>query len=56
LKTRSWERAEVLKRALEGDAKEPKAVPKRIPVICEAVDKFLADAEHGRKFSAGTIK
>ncbi len=56
LKTRSWERAEMLKRALESDAKEPKAVPKKIPLIGEAVDKFLADAEHGRKLTAGTMK
>ena len=55
LKTRSWERAEELKRAIEdGERDAPQAAP--IPTLKEATAKFLADAEHGRKLTAGTLK
>jgi integrase/recombinase XerD len=53
LKTRSWERAEELKRDLENCLKSGQP---EIPTIDEAVAKFLADAEHGRKLEKATVK
>ena len=52
LKTRSWERAEQIKRDIEDGKKE--VVP--FPTIEEAIIKFTADAQHGRKLTAGTLK
>jgi site-specific recombinase XerD len=52
LKTRSFERAEQLKRKIEdGDAPR-----KSLPTIATAVQKFLLDVEHGRKLQPATIK
>jgi len=56
LRTRNWERAEELKRMLECGLKQDKHSPPRIPRIQEAADKFLTDAEHGRKLAVATIK
>ncbi len=56
LKTRSWERADELKRELESGSKPKTLEAVKIPTIAEAADKFLADATHGRKLTAGTIK
>jgi integrase len=56
LKTRSWERAEELKREMESCLKQNVLEPIKTPTIDEAVAKFLADAEHGRKLTTGTLK
>jgi integrase/recombinase XerD len=55
LKTRSFERAQQLVREIE-EGKKPIADKPKIPTIEEAVTKFMADAEHGRKLTAGTLK
>jgi site-specific recombinase XerD len=52
LKTRSFERAEKLKRNLE-DGATPKTA---LPTIAIAIQKFLRDAEQGRKLKAATVK
>lgn len=56
LRTRSWERAAELKGKLEAGPKPNLPEPPKIPTIEEAVDKFMVDAEQGRKLTAGTIK
>ena len=52
LKTRSFERADKLKRKIE-DGETPE---KALPTIAIAIKKFLLDAEHGRKLKPPTIK
>jgi len=46
----------MLKREMEDGVGDPLAPPPAIPMIEEAVEKFLADAEHGRKLTRATIK
>jgi integrase/recombinase XerD len=55
LKTRSWECGEQSKRDIENE-KEPAATPPSIPSVGSAVEKFLMDAEHGRRLTPATIK
>ncbi|HUA58021.1 MAG TPA: phage integrase SAM-like domain-containing protein [Verrucomicrobiae bacterium] len=54
VKTRSWERAAEIVRQIKDGKREP-SKPKS-PIITEAISKFKADAEHGRKLTAATLK
>jgi hypothetical protein len=54
LKTRNWERAEQLIRQIEEGTKPSDIKP--IPELAEAIQKFMLDAEHGRKLTHATLK
>src|ERR1039458_427607 len=56
LKTRSWERATEIVHELEAGKKAALPEAKKIPTIEEAIAKYTADAEHGRKLTEGTMR